>query len=406
MKEILLLKRMKKSEGQTTLIALVVTIVILLILAGVSISLILDNNGIIQKAREARNKYGEARANEQADLNEISDWINKQTNSKTEDTSKIKVNFNGYEVGTWTNKDINISLSNGNLQGETYQYKIDQNEWTNCGSGLTINTDKNNTYYFRIVDSSGNVKDETQGYDIKRDTTGPDFDLTTTRDIGSIGWSIVSITDAGIGVEDSPKITVMYRNTSNTDEEFTTSYEGTTQNGTIGSLSMKKMYEIKVTIKDKMGNVTETIKKVETLCFVAGTKVLTENGLRNIEDIKIGDKVYAINMDNNAKELKRVTSLFEGCSDAIYEITVGNDVIKATPRHQFYIVDKGWIRAYDLAVGDQLVAKDNENMKIEKIEKKEYTQNPIPVYNLTVEGHHNYLITEYELLVHNAESPV
>ncbi len=44
---------MKNNKG-ITLVALVVTIVVLLILAGVSINLVLGNNGIIVKAREAQ----------------------------------------------------------------------------------------------------------------------------------------------------------------------------------------------------------------------------------------------------------------------------------------------------------------------------------------------------------------
>ena len=43
-----MLKKLNEKRG-ITLIALVVTIVVLLILAGVSISLVLDNNGIIGK---------------------------------------------------------------------------------------------------------------------------------------------------------------------------------------------------------------------------------------------------------------------------------------------------------------------------------------------------------------------
>ena len=43
----------KKQKG-ITLIALVVTIVILLILAGISLNIVLGNNGIITKAQEAR----------------------------------------------------------------------------------------------------------------------------------------------------------------------------------------------------------------------------------------------------------------------------------------------------------------------------------------------------------------
>ena len=64
-----------KQERGITLIALVVTIVVLLILAGVSISLVLNNNGVISKAKEARDKYAEAQTNDEKQLNEVSDWI-------------------------------------------------------------------------------------------------------------------------------------------------------------------------------------------------------------------------------------------------------------------------------------------------------------------------------------------
>ena len=48
-----------KNDNGVTLIALVITIVVLLILAGVSLNLVIGNNGIITKAGDARdaNKY-------------------------------------------------------------------------------------------------------------------------------------------------------------------------------------------------------------------------------------------------------------------------------------------------------------------------------------------------------------
>ena len=46
---------MKNNNG-ITIVALVVTIVVLLILAGVSINLVLGNNGIVKKAQEPKKK--------------------------------------------------------------------------------------------------------------------------------------------------------------------------------------------------------------------------------------------------------------------------------------------------------------------------------------------------------------
>ena len=59
---------MKKNKG-ITLVALVVTIVVLLILAGVSINLVLGDNGIIVKAKEAKRKSAEASQNDLKGMN-------------------------------------------------------------------------------------------------------------------------------------------------------------------------------------------------------------------------------------------------------------------------------------------------------------------------------------------------
>ena len=47
-------KIMKKSSKGITLIALVITIIVLLILAGVSITMLTGNNSILQKATDAK----------------------------------------------------------------------------------------------------------------------------------------------------------------------------------------------------------------------------------------------------------------------------------------------------------------------------------------------------------------
>ena len=59
---------MKKNKG-ITLVALVVTIVVLLILAGVSINLVLGDNGIVKKAQDAKAKSAEASQNDLKGMN-------------------------------------------------------------------------------------------------------------------------------------------------------------------------------------------------------------------------------------------------------------------------------------------------------------------------------------------------
>lgn len=58
----------RKSESAITLIALIITIILLLILAGVVISLTIGDNGIIKIAKEANIKQIQAEMKEQLEL--------------------------------------------------------------------------------------------------------------------------------------------------------------------------------------------------------------------------------------------------------------------------------------------------------------------------------------------------
>ena len=95
-----------------TLIALVVTIVVLLILAGVSINLVLSNNGVISKAKDAKEKHLQAQENDTSYLNDAADWIEREVTSQggtntptTKNASTITVDDYGkvvtnYQTGT------------------------------------------------------------------------------------------------------------------------------------------------------------------------------------------------------------------------------------------------------------------------------------------------------------------
>ena len=70
--------KMKSTKG-ITLIALVVTIVVLLILAGVSINLVIGNNGIIRKAGDARNANKYATIKDEYELYKSNQYIESVT---------------------------------------------------------------------------------------------------------------------------------------------------------------------------------------------------------------------------------------------------------------------------------------------------------------------------------------
>ena len=81
-----IMKTKIKQEKGITLIALVITIVVLLILAGVSINAIFSENGIINKAKDAQNKMNQATQNDLIGLNELDKLISSLTDKTTEET--------------------------------------------------------------------------------------------------------------------------------------------------------------------------------------------------------------------------------------------------------------------------------------------------------------------------------
>ena len=87
-----MLKNVKKSTSGITLIALVITIIILLILAGVSISMVIGENGIATKAKEAKLRTEEAEKNEKKDLIKLENELEKiDEDERIIDFEKIKV---------------------------------------------------------------------------------------------------------------------------------------------------------------------------------------------------------------------------------------------------------------------------------------------------------------------------
>lgn len=75
-------KYFKETKG-ITLIALVVTIIVLLILAGVSISMLSGDNSILNRATDARDKTETSTLKEQAEIIRNAMLIDKTTNNQT-----------------------------------------------------------------------------------------------------------------------------------------------------------------------------------------------------------------------------------------------------------------------------------------------------------------------------------
>ena len=137
---------------------MVVTIVVLLILAGVSISLVVDKNGIIQKSKDARREYGQAKANEQEDLSNLSDMIEEAT---AEPTPKVNVNTKAGEnstingkKGTSKNPTIPKNYIPIDTATSTWGDGSTAPSQDSVNHGLVIKDEKNNEWVWVPVDST------------------------------------------------------------------------------------------------------------------------------------------------------------------------------------------------------------------------------------------------------------
>ena len=126
------MRKQRKEEKGITLVALVVTIIVLIILAGVTLNIILDNDGIINKAKQAADDYKNAQREEQEMLGEIEGYTKSQITTEDEVAEGLVI----YEIPegatvNWTEEvdengknqsTITIGESTTNLQETVNQY--------------------------------------------------------------------------------------------------------------------------------------------------------------------------------------------------------------------------------------------------------------------------------------------
>ena len=128
-------KRSYLGEKGITLIALVVTIVVLLILAGVSVNAIFNENGLIKKAQEAQSKMDEAQKSDLDAINSLNEWIDSKVN-ETPTTPAISPE-------TWI---LNATIS---MPAEDVEWNIKFTSNNEQFTKIKVST-KGNVYYNEI----------------------------------------------------------------------------------------------------------------------------------------------------------------------------------------------------------------------------------------------------------------
>ena len=132
-------------------------------------------------------------------------------------------------------------------------------------------------------------------------------------------------------------------------------------------------------------------------CFPAGTKVHTEKGLKNIENIGYGDRVWAYDEKSGKIALQNVLTTVISESDHLVKISTDNESIETTAIHPFY-TNKGWKDAGNLMPGEIIRTITGDLIEIKSVEFK---YGNLKVYNFEVENWHTYFVGLQGCLVHN-----
>ena len=157
-------------------------------------------------------------------------------------------------------------------------------------------------------------------------------------------------------------------------------------------------------------------------CFKEGTLVETEEGLKPIEEIAVGDKVLAYDEATGEQAYKEVTRLFRNTTKEWQYVYIEGETepIISTPGHKYYLPENNarredaralehasyaelsekWVSACDLKPGDKVLLSDGKYGIIKKSETVIFSA-PETTYNLEVADFHTYYVFKNKVLVHN-----
>lgn len=315
-----------KKENGITLVALVITIIILLLLAGIAIATLGGENGIFAKVKLSKEKYSMSEAKEKLEL-AIStarieeegkgekltiDKLGKIDDDKISvgDTSKTPVDIICKDYKFSVDSDFNITYV-GKVEGTVITYTTEPEGYTNkdevkiliriknpkgiktiqCPNeddkiiangqtevGMDYKVSANGVYIFKVVDND-NVEVSKNIFIDKIDKVEPKDFTPDVEEVKSTSFTIVA------NVEDGDETDVSTKSGIEKYEFFVneTKYESTDKKYQITGLSKNTSYSIYVIAYDKAGNY-----KKSSLIIInttsGGYPILTLNGMVEPDD--------------------------------------------------------------------------------------------------------------------------
>jgi hypothetical protein len=143
----------------------------------------------------------------------------------------------------------------------------------------------------------------------------------------------------------------------------------------------------------------------QIVCFVAGTKVVTDRKghhleEKQIQEVKPGDYVLSRDQNNEDGKLERrkVMQTFVHATTQLQVVRIKDlsgkiETIRTTPEHPFWVQSVGWLRAASLSTGMRVDEADGSDDATIISSTAEAHPEGVKVYNFEVEGDHTYFVS-------------
>ncbi len=178
-------QKQKRNEGGITLIALVVTIIIMLVLAGVTLNLALEDGGLINTAKKGIEEHDKASQKEKEELTgaagmiqNLIDGVNGGTTQPTEDDTPLVSTVT--DTNHEDNKEVKDSLGNPLVIPSGFKYVTGEN----VEDGIVIEDANQNQFVWipvSNINGDNNAQTEPEATDLIKLKSGSKVEITLGR---------------------------------------------------------------------------------------------------------------------------------------------------------------------------------------------------------------------------------
>lgn len=272
---------MVKDKKGITLIALIITVIIMLILSGVAISMITTDGIPFGKIKEAAGQYNNAVSEEEKAINNIIAMLNGDNNNGGLEEPPAGDENITYTISPTTASKI-VTITFTTETEYNIEYKIGESSWVDYSTAIEVST--NGAVNVRLKDSGGQTG-STKTINITNiDTISPNaFDLSISKTTNSItvSGSTEDTASAGATSDIAGVRGYQYKidNENWTEETPSTSY-------TFSGLTQGSSHTVSMRAIDNAGNIKEATNKNTSVQLESPNTIanLVKNGT-----IKVGD---------------------------------------------------------------------------------------------------------------------